>query len=391
MGAAGGDDELEAGRRYLATLAEGGWSTPGWPEACGGRGATPEEASAIASELARYDAPDLYPFAVGLALVGPTLLVHGTEEQQRRWMPRIASGEEIWCQLFSEPDAGSDLAGLAARAERDGERWVVTGQKTWSSRAHYAAHGLLLARSDPSVPKHAGITAFALPMRQSGIEVRPLRQINGDAHFNEVFMDGAVVDDADRIGAVGDGWRVGLTTLGFERAGMGGGGSGAGGGGGGIHRDQLLDHVRRHDDFRDDVTRDRLARVLTDIEVARLTAMRARAAAKAGRTPGPEGSGGKLRLSATLRAIADLAIDVQGPAGVAAEPGDDDEWTTVFLTAPSMSIRGGTDEVQRNIVGERVLGLPPEPRVDKDIPFRDTRRSRGVAASPTGDADENAF
>jgi alkylation response protein AidB-like acyl-CoA dehydrogenase len=394
LGAAGGDEALAAGRRYLELLAPGGWAVPGWPEACGGRGASPEVAGAIAADLAGYDAPDLYPYAVGLALVGPTVLALGSGEQQRRWLPRIASGEEIWCQLFSEPDAGSDLAGLATRAERaqpdDADRWNVSGQKTWSSRAHYAARGLLLARTDPDVPKHAGITAFAIPMRQPGVDVRPLRQINGDAHFNEVFIDGAGVDDRDRIGAAGEGWRVALTTLGLERAGMGGGGSGSAGGGGGVHRDQLVEHVACHRDPTDRVTRARLVSVLTDVEVARLSGMRARAAARAGRPPGPEGSGGKLRLSATLSAIAGLAVDVQGPAGVAwpADVGDEgDEWTTVFLTAPSMSIRGGTDEIQRNIIGERVLGLPAEPRVDKDIPFRAARRSTGSARR----GDENAF
>ena len=172
-------------------------------------------------ELARYDAPDLYPFAVGLAIVGPTVLVHGSDDQKARWLPHILDGSEIWCQLFSEPDAGSDLAGLRSRAVRDGERWTVTGQKTWSSRAHYAAWGLLLARSDPPVPKHAGITAFGLPMGQPGVEVRPLRQVNGDLHFNEVFMEDAAVDDHDRIAAEGEGWAVARTSLGFERGGHG--------------------------------------------------------------------------------------------------------------------------------------------------------------------------
>jgi alkylation response protein AidB-like acyl-CoA dehydrogenase len=362
LGAAAGEEAVGEGRAHLALLDEGRWVAPGWPVEHGGRGTDADTSAAIAAELARYDGPDLYPFAVGLALVGPTLLVHGRDDQRARWLPGILDGSEIWCQLFSEPDAGSDLAGLRSRAVRDGEQWLVTGQKTWSSRAHYAAWGLLLARSDPSVPKHAGITAFGLPMAQPAVEVRPLRQVNGDLHFNEVFMDGARVDDRDRIAEPGEGWRVGLTTLGFERGGMGaGGGPGLAGA---VRREQLVDHVRAHGAATDPVVRQRLARVLTDVEVARLTATRAGERRRAGHPPGPEGSGGKLRLSATTKALAGLAVDVQGPAGVTGA--GDPEWDAVFLTAPSISIRGGTDEIQRNIVGERVLGLPPEPRVDKN-------------------------
>src|SRR5205823_6721607 len=216
-----GQDDVEAGRALLAALADGGWGVPTWPAAWGGRDATPEQAAIVAQELARFEVPDLYPFMVGLALVGPTLLAHGTPAQHARWLPTIASGAEIWCQLFSEPDAGSDLAALAARAVPDGDVWRVSGQKVWSSRAHYSRWGLLLARTDPAVPKHAGITAFALDMTVPGVEVRPLRQMNGDAHFNEVFMTDAPVADADRIGEVGDGWRVAITTLMHERGALG--------------------------------------------------------------------------------------------------------------------------------------------------------------------------
>jgi alkylation response protein AidB-like acyl-CoA dehydrogenase len=365
LGAGGSTDDLDEGRRFLELLAPGGWATPAWPPECGGRGATPDEAAAIARELARYETPDLYPFLVGVALVGPTALVHGTPEQQRRWLPPIARGEEIWCQLFSEPDAGSDLAGLTTRATRaeptgDGERWVVTGRKVWTSRAHYAQWGLLLARTDPHVPKHAGITAFGLRMDQPGVEVRPLRQLNGDAHFDQVFLDGAVVDDRDRIGPVGGGWGVALTVLGFER-----GAAGANPGrGGAVHRDQIVDHVRRHGAGADPAVRQRLVRALSEMEAARLTGLRARAASGG---DARAAAGGKVRLADVLRQVGGLAVDVQGPAGVTEEA--DPDWEAVFLTAPSVSIRGGTDEIQRNIIGERVLGLPPEPRTDKGVPF----------------------
>jgi alkylation response protein AidB-like acyl-CoA dehydrogenase len=353
-----GSDDLDAGRAFLATLAAGGLAAPTWPVDYGGMGATPEQAGIVNDELSAFERPDLYPFMVGISLVGPTVLTHGTDEQKKRWLGAIRSGEEIWCQLFSEPDAGSDLAGLRCRAVRDGDQWRVGGTKVWSSRAHYSRWGLLLARTDWSVPKHAGITAFALDMTAPGVEVRPLRQMNGDLHFNEVFLTDAPMADDCRIGAEGEGWRVAITTLMHERASIGGGW--------GVTRDQLVGLGTRAG--VGPVERDRLAAVFADLEVARFTGLRAKAAARAGRPPGPEGSGGKLRMSATLKALADLALDGAGPGGVVGAPGDDD-WQTLFLTAPSLSIRGGTDEIQRNILGERVLGLPPEPRPDKDGPF----------------------
>jgi alkylation response protein AidB-like acyl-CoA dehydrogenase len=349
-----GSDDLEAGRAFLRALADGGLAAPTWPVEYGGMGATPDQAAVLNEELAAFERPDLYPFMVGISLVGPTLLTHGTDAQKDRWLAAIRSGEEIWCQLFSEPDAGSDLAGLRCRAERDGEQWRVSGTKVWSSRAHYSRWGLLLARTDWSVPKHAGISAFAIDMMAPGVEVRPLAQMNGDLHFNEVFLTDAPIDDDCRIGAEGEGWQVAITTLMHERTSIGGGW--------GVSREQVKGLAA---DGLGPVERDRLAAVLTELEVARFTGLRAKAAAQAGRPPGPEGSGGKLRMSATLKALAGLALDVAGPAGMLAEG----EWQTLFLTAPSLSIRGGTDEIQRNILGERVLGLPPEPREDKNRPF----------------------
>jgi alkylation response protein AidB-like acyl-CoA dehydrogenase len=365
-----GSDDLEAGRAYLRALADGGWAVPTWPVEYGGLGATPAQAGIVAQELARFDVPDLYPYLIGLAIAGPTLVAHATPEQCSRWLPAIRTGDDIWCQLFSEPDAGSDLASLATRAERDGDHWRVSGSKVWTSRAHYSQRGLLLARSDPSVPKHAGISAFALDMHAPGVTVSPLRQMNGDTHFSEVHFDDAPVADVDLIDAPGEGWRVARTALTYER----GAGAVGGGGWGADLKDRLVDLVRRRGAATDPVVRQRLAATIIQLEVARLTVRRARDAAKAGRSPGPEGSGSKLRGSAGLKAAASLALDVLGPDGVAGIDGDG-EWETLFLTSPSISIRGGTDEIQRNIVGERVLGLPSEPRADVDVPFSDLPRT----------------
>jgi alkylation response protein AidB-like acyl-CoA dehydrogenase len=357
-----GSDDLEAGRTYLRALADGGWAVPTWPVEHGGLGATGERLAVVQRELARFAVPDLYPFLVGLALVGPTLLEHGSDEQRTRWLPAIKTGEEIWCQLFSEPDAGSDLAGLAARASRDGDEWVVDGQKVWTSRGHYARRGLLLARSDATVPKHAGITVFGLDMHAPGVDVRPLRQMNGDTHFTEVFLTGVRIPDRDRIGPVGGGWRVALTTLAHERGGV------ASPGGAWLDEDRLVALARELGLASDPVVRQRLARVIVELRVAALTSRRARATAQAGR-PGPEGSGLKLRASAAFRDFTGAALAILGPRAVAGPGATDGEWQTLFLTAPSLSIRGGTDEIQRNIVGEHVLGLPAEPRVDRDVPF----------------------
>ena len=365
-----GSDDLEAGRAYLRALADGGWAVPTWPAEYGGLGATPAQAALVSQELSRFEVPDLYPYLIGLAIAGPTLVAHATLDQCARWLPPIRTGEEIWCQLFSEPDAGSDLASLAARAERDGDTWRVTGSKVWSSRAHYSQWGLLLARTDPTVPKHTGITAFALDMGAPGVTVRPLRQMNGDTHFNEVHFDRAPVPDADRVGATGDGWRVARTALTYER----GAGAVGGGGWGADLKDRLIDLARRRGTTADPRVRQRLAAAIIQLEVTRLTARRARDLARAGRPPGPEGSGAKLRGSAGLKAAASLALDLLGPDGIAGTAADG-EWQTLFLTSPSISIRGGTDEIQRNIVGERVLGLPPEPRADVDVPFSQLPRT----------------
>lgn len=358
-----GSDDLDAGRRYLGALAGSGLAVPSWPREYGGLDATPAQHTIIRQELAAFDVPDLYPYLVGVELVGATLVAHATSEQCVRWLPAIASGEEIWCQLFSEPGAGSDLAGLSTRAEANDGVWRVRGQKVWTSRGAYSQWGLLLARHDATVPKHQGITAFAVDMHSPGVEVRPLRQMNGDAHFTEVFLDDAIVPDTDRIGATGEGWRVALTCLSYER-----GAVASNSGTSLLDVDRLLVLARERGVRSDPSLRDAVAKAFVEARVMALTARRARDSARAGR-PGPEGSGMKLRGSRLFRGYTEVAMRLLGADAMTDPKG---AWQTLFLTAPSLSIRGGTDEIQRNIVGERVLGLPQEPRVDRDIPFNET-------------------
>ena len=359
-----GSDNVDECRAYVRALEGTGLVASTWPREYGGMDADPATARVVAEELARFDRPDLYPLAVGLMLVGPVLLRHGTDEQKARFLPRIVSGEEVWCQLFSEPDAGSDLAGLATRAERDGDVWRMTGSKVWSSRAHYSERGLLLARHDFSVPKHAGVTAFLLDMHQPGVTVQPLTQMNGDTHFNQVFLDGAVVEDHDRLDEVGQGWPVALTTLAFERGGLA---APSGGGLGDSGLSRLLERARELGVSADPVVRQRLASLYSQTQIMGWTARRARAA----RVPGPEGSGMKLRATRLLKELVDVALAIEGAGGVAGG-----EWEMLFLTAPSLSIRGGTDEIQRNIMGERVLGLPGDVRDDRDRPFGEMLAAR---------------
>jgi len=363
-----GSDDLESGRRYLQGAAAGGWAVPAWPKELGGRGADPEEVRAIKRIQRDFDVPDLYVYAVGLAMVGPTLMAHGNEEQRQRWMPSIADGSEIWCQMFSEPEAGSDLANVAMKAERDGDEWVLEGQKVWTSRGMWATWGLVLARTDPEVPKHNGLTMFAIRMDDPAVEVRPLVQMNGDRHFSEVFVSGARVPDTQRIGELGTGWGVSVTVLAHERASAGGGGGGGGKKrqGGAPTAPSWLAALLPSGRFDDPVMRQRAMTAYSFDQSASWTNSRAAAS----RQPGPAGSGAKLRATRQYRDRATIALDTLGPEGMLADNGHD----MTFLTSPSMSIRGGTDEIQRNILGERVLGLPAEPRVDRDVPWSRSRK-----------------
>ena len=322
----------------------------------------------------------------GLFLVAPTIVTHGSEWAKQRFLRPMFTGEEVWCQLFSEPGAGSDLASLATRAERDGEEWVVNGQKVWNTLAHLADFGMLVTRTDPDTPKHKGMTYFALDMHQPGVEVRPLRQITGEAEFNEVYLTDARVPDNYRIGAVGEGWGVSLTTLANERTSIGGGG----GGGGGPKRGAgaIAEAVRIWNDeatTQSTARKDQLMKAWVDAEVLRLTNLRAVAAARSG-NPGPEGSIAKLALALNHQLVYELCMNLLGAraldgfdftfrrpteVGLEGVPGASRH---MFLRARANSIEGGTSEIMRNILGERILGLPGEPRVDKTLPWSQVPR-----------------
>ncbi|MCU1428384.1 MAG: putative acyl-CoA dehydrogenase [Actinomycetia bacterium] len=322
----------------------------------------------------------------GLSLAGPTVVTHGNDEVRRRLLRPMFSGEEIWCQLFSEPGAGSDFASLAARAVPDGDEWIVNGQKVWNTLAHLADRGMLVTRTDPDVPKHKGMTYFAVDMHAPGVDVRPLRQITGEAEFNEVYLTDVRISDADRIGDVGEGWRVAMTTLMNERVTIGGGGGGSGGprrGSGAIAEAVRIWRERNEDD---PVLRDRLMQLWVDAETLRLTNLRGAAAARIG-NPGPEGSIAKLRFAENNKEILEFCINLLGAdglvnfdyemrrsemAGLEVAPGSARK---MFLRSRANSIEGGTSEIMRNILGERVLGLPGEPRVDRDLPWSEVPRS----------------
>lgn len=315
---------------------------------------------------------------IGHGMGAPVMLTHGTEEQKTRYLRPLFTGEEVWCQLFSEPGAGSDVAGLSTRAIKDGDEWVVNGQKVWTTVAHVAKWGMLVARTDPEAPKHLGLTYFLMDMEAPGVDVKPLRQITGEAEFNEVFMTDMRIADSQRIDAVGAGWRVALTTLMNERVAIGGAVAARNSGPIG----ELIEVWRQYGGDSHD--RDELMKLWVEAEAARLTNIRANENASSG-NPGPEGSTSKLVYAELNKKIYHLATELMGPAGMGYDSYEYTQARTVddvshdvrrrFLRVRANSIEGGTSEIMKNIIGERVLGLPGEPRVDKNIPWTDVPRS----------------
>jgi alkylation response protein AidB-like acyl-CoA dehydrogenase len=392
-------------REWWTRLADSGWGYPSWPREWFGRGVSPELAAVVREEIrAAGGLPP--PHGIGQTMGAPVILQFGTEEQKQRWLRPLATGEESWVQFFSEPNAGSDLASLQTRAERDGDEWVVNGQKVWNSGTQTAERALLVARTDSNVPKHRGLSFFVIDVEQPGVEVRPIRQLNGHAEFNETFLTDARVPDANIIGGLDNGWAVTMATLANERSSYAAGaeyGMGPAPG----RRNGMLDRTvreaieqtvsrRRQTGFPlgsppamialarefgrtgDPIIRQRIARLRCLTETAKWTAARAKAAAAAGRSPGPESSLGYVAGVLIARMSRDLGLDLVGAHGMLAD-GDAPRGGDVAMMALSSlvhGIQGGTEQVQRNILGERVLGLPKEPQVDRDVPFRELLLSR---------------
>ncbi len=374
------DDVAFRGARYDHGLA---WVH--FAKGFGGLGVRPELNRMVERQLRSKGAGAQNPATFFIALAGPTIATHGTDEQKRRFLRPMFTGEEVWCQLFSEPGAGSDFAGLACKAVKDGDEWIVNGQKVWNTLAHLGDWGMLVTRTDPEAPKHKGMTYFAVDMHSPGVEVRPLRQITGEAEFNEVYLTDARIPDDQRIGATGEGWRVALTTLMNERTAIGGGE-----GGRPVKGGTADDAVRIWKDLPDDqksgANLDRLMQLWCRGEAARLTNVRAAQVARVG-NPGPAGSIGKLAMAEINKDVYNFCLDLMGPAG---QVGYDFTFRRpemlevtgagrgvqhAFLRVRANSIEGGTSEIMRNILGEQVLGLPGEPRVDKDVAWAKVPRN----------------
>ncbi len=382
-GHSGGADAIRAVRTRAAyedwypVFAASGLVVPTWPVAYGGLDLAPATARAVEAELRPFNLGRLNP--LGLNLAAPALFAHGTEAQRLRYLPPIVGNREIWCQLFSEPGAGSDLASLATRAERDGDRWIITGQKVWTTWAHLAGFGVLLARTDPDVPKRHGITYFLLDLHQAGVDVRPLRHITGEVDFNEVFLDHAVVPDDMRVGAIGEGWKVANATLSGERQMVSGAGSGGVDRIGGRGADHVIALAGARGLGGDPLVRQELTRLYSEERIRDWTNQRVRAQVKAGRSPGPESSVGKVHQGGLNQRVQLLAVDLLGADALAWEPSDRDASLPPevrgMLRSRANTIEGGTTEVNKNILGERVLGLPREPDPYQRAPWREIPRS----------------
>ena len=354
---------------WQLTLFRNGWAGLTWPEHFGGRGLTAAHQIVFNQELARYDVTSGF-LAASQALVGPTLMQHGSPEQQKRYLEPLLAGEEVWCQLFSEPGAGSDLASLATRAVRDGDEWVVDGQKVWTSSAQHADFGILIARTDPGAPKHRGITYFVVDMSTPGIEVRPLVQAQGVAHFNEVFLSGVRIPAENVVGEVGDGWRVARTTLRSESQMISGASQSTG-------FTTVLGTARRTGAVDDPVMRQRLAQVYANEQILRWMGWRSQTAVMTGRLElALHGSLLKNFFTRALRQRVELGLEMEGPEGMLWDDAEGEGfWQFHCLHQFASRIGGGTEEVHRNNLGEQVLGLPREPMPDKDLPWSETRRS----------------
>ncbi|GAA3805069.1 acyl-CoA dehydrogenase family protein [Nocardioides panacisoli] len=358
-------------RERQALLYDAGYVGVTWPVEAGGRGGTPMQQAIVDQEMDRAGVPGLINL-IGIGMCGPTVIYHGSDDQKERYLKRLLRAEDVWCQLFSEPASGSDLAALRTKAVRDTDgNWRVSGQKVWTTLAHLSDYGILLTRTDPDVAKHRGLTMFVVDMKAPGVTVRPLKQMSGTAEFNEVFFDDVVIPDSERLGDVGDGWRVALTTLMSERLTLGGGGTEIGVSVGQVAR-HVAGRVAGLPEGRQALVRQELGRAYVASLGIRYTGYRLLTALSQGNLPGPEASAGKLAGTKAARDLADLAVRLLGDDAVYAVDAEGSTgWQDLQAVLPGMAIAGGTNEVLRNIIGERVLGLPPEPRADKDVTFKD--------------------
>jgi acyl-CoA dehydrogenase len=354
---------------------DAGWACIRWPKDHGGRDASAIDQVIWNQEESKFDTPDSI-FAIGHGMCAPTMMTWATDEQNKRYIPKLASGEEVWCQLFSEPAGGSDLAALRTRGEKDGDDWIINGQKIWTSGAHYSDYGVLVLRTDPTAPKHQGLTYFFIDMKSEGIECKPIKQISGGANFNEVYFTDVRVSDSQRLGAVGQGWQVALTTLMNERASIGGGG-------GGVNFDSVFDLATRVniDDepaIKDKNVRAQLATWYAQESGLKFTGYRSMTALSRGEIPGPENSIGKLVGAPKQQDMASFALDLLESGGAIWDPELSDAagmFQATYMASPGLRIAGGTDEIMANIIAERVLGLPQDIRVDKGIPFNEVPTS----------------
>ena len=355
---------VDARRQWQGRLAEAGLAGVTWPVEFGGRELGPIEQVTVNQEISKAGVPGILD-VIGIGMLGPCLIAHGSQEQKSRYLGPMLHGDEVWCQLFSEPAAGSDLAAVQTRArQNDDGTWTLNGQKVWTTNAQFAAYGLLLARTDPDVPKHKGLTMFIVPMNAEGVTVRGLRQISGEAEFNEVFFDDVNLSEDAVVGGVGNGWGTALTVLMYERLTIGFGSEGFG------SPTRLADTVAADPAARrDPEIRERLGHVITELLAVRFNGYRALTALSRGQIPGPEAGLAKVTLVNAAIAASDLGADVVGPDALDA----DSEWSYLISFMPGLKSAGGTEPILRNTIGERVLGLPPEPRLDKGVPFSELR------------------
>ena len=361
-------DLLKDAKAWQKKKYDAGWAMLHWPKEFGGIGASPIERIIWGNEESKFDVPRGI-FEIGLGMCGPVMMQYATDEQKERYLPPMAEGKEIWCQLFSEPSAGSDVAGLRSKAIQDGESWIVNGQKVWTSGAHFSDYGILVVRHDPGLEKHKGLTFFFVDMKSPGIEVKPIKQLTGGSSFNEVYFNDVVIPDSQRLGEIGDGWKVAITTLMNERLAVGDAD--------GVDANEAFELAKKHDKdgeqlIDNNAVRESIADWYCEASGLKNTKLRTMSALSRGDTPGPEASITKIVSANKLQAIGNFGMDASDMSGMLMEEDSDFvKFQMAWMGAAGLRIAGGTDEILKNIIAERVLGLPQEARADKGLPFKD--------------------